>query len=103
MRVGRLTFAVAMGCLVSASIIGTLISTPRVYAQQASRQAGDNSAPIIRAETRLVLVDTVVTDKKGNYILDLAMKNFRVWEDNKEQNLKSFSLESDAGSPSSQH
>src|SRR3974390_2167681 len=47
----------------------------------------------IHAETRLVLVDTVVTDKKGNYIRDLEAKDFKVWEDNKEQPIKSFSFE----------
>ena len=53
----------------------------------------------IHAETRLVLVDTVVTDKSGNYIRNLTAKNFKVWEDNKEQPIKSFSSEDDASSP----
>lgn len=57
------------------------------------------SGPVIRAEARLVLIDTVVTDKKGNYIRDLVAKDFRVWEDNKEQSLTTFSYESDAASP----
>src|SRR5581483_8755192 len=55
---------------------------------------------VIQTETRLVLVDSVVTDKKGEYIRDLAMKDFRVWEDNKEQTIKSFSFEGDPASPS---
>ena len=38
-------------------------------------------------------VDTVVTDKKGNYIRDLTIKDFKVWEDNKEQPIKNFSFE----------
>jgi VWFA-related protein len=54
--------------------------------------------PVIKTETRLVLVDTVVTDKKGNYIRDLTAKDFKVWEDNKEQPIKGFSFEADAGS-----
>jgi VWFA-related protein len=53
---------------------------------------------VFRAQTKLVLVDSIVTDKKGNYIRDLTQKDFRVWEDNKEQEVKSFSYE--AGSPS---
>lgn len=48
---------------------------------------------IIRTETKLVLVDAVVTDKKGNYVRDLTAKDFRVWEDKTEQMVKSFSLE----------
>ncbi len=53
------------------------------------------STPVIRTEKRLVLVDTVVTDKKGNYIRDLAPKEFRVWEDNKEQEISAVSYEAD--------
>ena len=68
-------------------------------AQQPAAQAPAGDAATIHAETRLVLVDTVVTDKKGNYIRDLAVKDFRVWEDNKEQAIKSFSLEDDGAAP----
>jgi VWFA-related protein len=67
-----------------------------VFAQQPPAQPvslPDATTPTIRAETRLVLVDTIVTDKKGNYISDLAQKDFRVWEDDKEQQIKSFSYE----------
>ena len=66
-------------------------------AQQAATPAA--SQTVIRTETRLVLVDTVVTDKKGAYIHDLVLKDFRVWEDNKEQSIKSFSFEADPASP----
>jgi VWFA-related protein len=67
---------------------------------QANAQApAESSGPVIRTETRLVLVDTVVTDKKGNYIRDLTAENFKVWEDNKEQTVKSFSFGADPASP----
>jgi VWFA-related protein len=71
---------------------------PLAQAQQpaAEASAGDTT---IRKQTRLVLVDTVVTDKKGGYIRDLTLKDFKVWEDNKEQSIKSFSFEQDNGSP----
>jgi VWFA-related protein len=49
---------------------------------------------VIQTETRVVLVDTIVTGKKGEYIRDLNAKDFRVWEDNKEQTIRSLSLES---------
>jgi len=55
--------------------------------------AQDANVPTIKTETRLVLVDTVVTDKKGNYIRDLTAQNFKVWEDDKEQPISSFSFE----------
>lgn len=63
-------------------------------------QAPANSGAVIRTETKLVLVDSVVTDKKGNYIRDLQAKDFRVYEDNKEQEIKSFSFESGSAAPS---
>jgi len=59
---------------------------------------------VIRTDTKLVLVDSVVTDKKGNYIRDLTAKEFKVFEDGKEQAIKSFSSESDpASGPNRKH
>ncbi len=52
---------------------------------------------VIKSETKLVVVDVVVTDKKGAYVHDLTAKDFRLWDDNKEQTIQSFALES-AGS-----
>src|SRR5947209_10553904 len=81
-----------------------------VHAQQPPPQAQPVSAteaqpqtqgPVFKSQTKLVLVDSTVTDKKGNYIRDLTQKDFRVWEDNKEQEVKSFSYESDTSSPNS--
>ena len=48
-------------------------------------------------------MDTIVTDKKGNYLTDLTAKDFKVWEDNKEQPIKSFSVESGSSAPSESH
>src|ERR1700732_728053 len=71
-------------------------------AQAPPAAAAPASAPaeqqpgVIKKESRLVLVDAVVTDKKGNYIRDLAAKDFKVYEDNKEQPVASFSAGTDA-------
>jgi VWFA-related protein len=65
------------------------------YAQQ---DAAPSNA-VIKTETRVVLVDAVVTDKKGNYVHDLTQKDFKVFEDNKPQQITSFSSESDANGP----
>ena len=75
-----------------------LLAGAVAWAQPAGAPAGPQT--VIRTETRLVLVDTVVTDKKGAYIHDLVLKDFRVWEDNKEQSIKSFSFEADPSAPS---
>src|SRR5689334_6867885 len=53
----------------------------------------------IKKESRLVLVDTVVTDKKGNYIHDLTLSDFKVYEDNKEQPITSFSTGANSAGP----
>ncbi len=53
------------------------------------------SSVVIRKESRLVLVDTVVTNKKGEYVRDLKQSDFKVYEDNKEQAISSFSTGSD--------
>src|ERR1700742_900701 len=50
---------------------------------------------VIRKESKLVLVDAVVTDKKGNYLRDLSQKDFKVFEDNKEQTISTFSTGAD--------
>ena len=53
------------------------------------------SPAVIKRESRLVLVDAVVTDRKGNYVRDLTEKDFKVYEDNKEQPVASFSSGAD--------
>jgi VWFA-related protein len=57
------------------------------------------TSPVIRTESRVVLVDAVVTDKKGNYVHGLTQKDFKVYEDNKEQAVTSFSFGSDSSGP----
>jgi VWFA-related protein len=66
-----------------------------LHAQTPDQEPVDSHA-IIRSDTRLVLVDTVVTDKKGAYVHDLTQKDFEVYEDNKKQNVTTFSVESGA-------
>lgn len=76
----------------------TLSAIIPLIAQEPAPPAGTPST-VIKTEAREVLVDTIVTDKHGNYIHDLAVKDFRVWEDEKEQKIKSFSYAADPASP----
>lgn len=77
-------------------------NVPSVGAQQPPAPPPPQAAPaepsglVIRKETKLVLVDAVVTDKKGNYVRDLKQSEFKVYEDNKEQAISSFSSGADA-------
>src|SRR5438093_2514546 len=63
---------------------------------QAASPAEQQPAVVIKKESKLVLVDSVVTDKKGNYIRDLTQNDFKVFEDNKEQAVSTFSTGADA-------
>lgn len=63
----------------------------------AKPQDAVRSGVVLKSESRLVLVDAVVTDKKGNYIHDLRQGDFRVFEDNKEQAITTFSSGTDPG------
>src|SRR6202040_3815646 len=67
-------------------------------AAEPTPQAQQNG-PVVRSETRLVRVDVIVTDKKGNYIHDLAAKDFKVYDDNKQQQVANFSFGADPNSP----
>ena len=71
-----------------------------VAAQGQSAPASSGAVDTIKVESRVVLVDTVVTDKKGNYIRDLAASDFKIWEDGKEQAVSSFSREEANSDPS---
>ena len=62
-------------------------------------QGTPQSVPVVRSETRVVRVDVIVTDKKGNYIHDLTANDFRVYDDNKQQQVNNFSFGADPNSP----
>jgi VWFA-related protein len=64
-------------------------------AQQPSAPALPNPTTVIKVEANLVLVDAIVTDKKGNYIHDIEQKEFHVFEDDAEQPITSFSRAAD--------
>src|SRR5208283_3441628 len=99
MRVRRLVLFIAVICVASAWL-NWRQAVPASAARAQQQPAGDTGGPgVIRVESRLVLVDSVVTDKKGDYIRDLTAKEFKVWEDNKEQAITSFSFEEDSASP----
>src|SRR5271163_837867 len=81
----------ATSCLFLAQLAGQTPQAPAPPAPEATQQSG----PAIKAESRLVLVDAVVTDKKGAYVHDLTQNDFKVYEDNKEQAVSSFSFGAD--------
>jgi len=107
----------AVLCLAAACLTRQLILSPeatRAQAGQTSQSAQDSQAaasaqsspaasqtpgPPLKSESRVVRVDVVVTDKKGNYVTDLAEKDFKVFEDNKQQDINNFSFGNNATPP----
>jgi VWFA-related protein len=87
----------------------TLVSPRPTHAQEtppptapppaATAPSAPPSGPVVRSEARVVRVDVIVTDKKGNYIHDLTAKDFKVYDDNKQQQVENFSFGADPNSP----
>lgn len=87
----RFKFLAAMICLMGGALL--------VHRAVAQEPKPEENGTVIKTETRVVLVDAVVTDKKGGYVRDLKQKDFKVYEDGKEQQVKSFAFEADPNSP----
>src|SRR5262245_634255 len=51
------------------------------------------TATVLKAITRLVVVDVVATDKKGNAVTDLERRDFTILEDGTEQQVRVFSFQ----------
>jgi VWFA-related protein len=87
-------------CLLISSAVGLPPSAaPGQTAQRATPPSTAGPSPpqangfTIRVQTKLVLVDVRVTDKKGQPVTDLRADDFRVFEDGVEQKITSFSIE----------
>jgi len=103
MNTPRMTTNLFLFAAVATSCFAPQLAAQGAPQEQTAPAAAAAPAPaeqqpgvIIRKESRLVLVDAVVTDKKGNYVRDLTEKDFKVYEDNKEQAVASFSSGTDA-------
>ena len=89
-------FTAASSCLCLVQLAGqTPAAQAPAQAPAPAAEAVQAPGAVIKAESRLVLVDAVVTDKKGDYVHDLKQNDFKVYEDNKEQTVASFSFGAD--------
>src|ERR1700749_960288 len=61
-------------------------------AQQTST-TNSSQTPTLRANTRMVVVDVVATDSKGQPTPDLKAEDFTVFEDGKPQTISAFNYE----------
>jgi VWFA-related protein len=83
----------------SASVLGGLFAL-QMMAQQnppaatnSSTTAQADSLPVFHANTRVVLLDVIVSDKKGEFVPSLKAEDFTVLEDGKPQRISSFSVQ----------
>jgi VWFA-related protein len=70
------------------------LSTPRQLAQ-INDTADQNGSYTVTATSKIVVLDVVVTDKKGNLVTNLTKDDFEVLEDNQSQSIKSFEAPAD--------
>src|SRR5262245_15238512 len=54
------------------------------------QQPQQPSSPIFRAGVNFVRVDVIVTDKAGNFVMDLNQDDFEVTENNAPQKVETF-------------
>src|SRR5262249_53341851 len=76
-------------------ILGTCSLSRGADQQPAAPQAASSASPsatVLRATTRLVVVDVVATDSKGEPVLDLTADDFTVLEGGKPQKISGFSF-----------
>src|SRR5258708_6626914 len=92
----RLALWLAAGIMCVTPVLSWAQEQPAPPPPPPASPTDQQPAVVIRKESKLVLVDAVVTDKKGNYVRDLTQKDFKVFEDNKEQPVSAFSTGADA-------
>src|SRR5689334_9642397 len=97
MRPGSQRLTVFLGML-----IGSLGVALSAYAQGSSSPQDSGAARVsepLRTNTRLVVVDVVVTDSKGQPVNDLKVEDFVLLESGKPQKISGFSFQG-LGKPS---
>ncbi len=62
------------------------------FAQSNSSQAGQTPPPVVRATTRLVMLDVVATDSENRAVTDLKREDFTVTENDEPQTIANFSF-----------
>ena len=87
-------------------LIGVLVVSPSAYAQNSSSPqegGGPRASEPLRTNTRLVVVDVVVTDSKGQPVGDLEAKDFALLEAGKPQTISGFSFQHPGGPSAAVH
>lgn len=79
----------------TAAIYGILAIFPLFAHSQSTHSpaADEHSGPVVKANTRLVVVDVVATDSKDAPIVDLSRQDFTVLENGRPQTISDFSFQ----------
>src|SRR5690349_3327890 len=80
-------------CALSPLLLLSLTSYLSAQSQAAQTQPVYESATVMRATTRMVVVDVVATDRSGNPLTDLKPDDFTVLEDGNPQQVRSFNFQ----------
>src|SRR5512140_2112024 len=75
--------------------------SPGLSSPTAPQQASPNyeTATVLKVVTRLVVVDVVATNNKGEAITDLKSEDFTILEDGAEQKVRAFNLQKPVQEP----
>jgi VWFA-related protein len=87
--------------LVACAVASIVLSAPQ--AQQAAAQSAENkqAAPPLRVTAHLVQANVIVDDKHGNPISGLSQKDFAIFDNGKQQEIRVFAAQTNLPSVSS--
>ena len=69
------------------------------YSQSDRPAANDQGKTVVKANTRLVVVDVVASDSKGNPVLNLKKEDFTLFEDGRPQEISIFNFQQPGTTP----
>ncbi len=92
MRVPFVRILVAAGIAAAALQVSAQQPPPATGTGQAATQEQARQQPVFRSGINFVRVDVIVSDDKGNPVLDLQQDDFTVLEDGKPQKVETFSV-----------
>src|SRR5258708_5814062 len=96
-----LCLATVFAFILFSTLTQSQTASPNPPAPAAPQQASPayETATVLKAITRLVVVDVVATNNKGEAITDLKSEDFTVMEDGAEQQVRAFNLQKPVQEP----
>ncbi|HKE31240.1 MAG TPA: VWA domain-containing protein [Candidatus Angelobacter sp.] len=70
------------------------VTSQKISGQELSQNRTPDSSLVLRANTRMVLVDTIVTDSDGKPVTNLKAEDFTIIENGKKQTISAFGMRS---------